>query len=69
MAGFLVAVIISDMSDEHRPTWYKTAKRAAALGLFAVLLITGIKIFMFTPRVPIPACGSMLMHSWFRAWA
>lgn len=59
LAGFLLAIILSDMEEEHQPTWYSWGKRGAALSLLALISICALKIAIFTPRLPIPNCGSL----------
>ncbi len=65
LAGFLVAVVMSEMPEQHRPEWYATAKGLCAAGLMAVVVGCGLKIALLTPHSPIPACGNigeMLRH-------
>lgn len=61
LGGFLLAILISDMEDRDKPTWYANVRAAAALGL--VLFVTGTlgKILFFSPHGPLPDC-SLLKH-------
>jgi len=56
IGGFLLAVLISDMKEEDRPSWYSEARIAAAIGLTLFLTGTLGKSLLFNPRTPIPNC-------------
>lgn len=51
LAGFLSAILISNMSDEHKPEWYSKARGLAALGLGSIVTLSALKIFLLTPHV------------------
>mmetsp|Transcript_50794 Transcript_50794/g.107790 ORF Transcript_50794/g.107790 Transcript_50794/m.107790 type:complete len:393 (+) Transcript_50794:199-1377(+) len=58
-AGFLLAIILADMDEEHRPSWYKNAKTMAK-GTTAFLIIGGLlKAITFGPDGPVPYCGTI----------
>jgi len=60
LGGWLMAVILADMQEEHQPAWYgkvKTmAKNCAALLICAALF----KAIIMGPEFPVPSCGSIL---------
>ena len=33
--GFLLAILLADMPEEHKPDWYDDCKRAAAMAMLA----------------------------------
>lgn len=51
LAGFLAAVLISDMPERHKPDWYGRARALCATGLGAIMLVSMLKIFILTPHV------------------
>jgi len=56
LGGFLLSIVISDMSEEDRPEWYPQARAAAALGL-CLFLAGGLgKVMIMNPHDPIPNC-------------
>jgi len=57
LGGFLTALIMADMKEEHKPEWYDASKRAAVVGLTALLLGCGGKILLHTPHAPLPDCS------------
>lgn len=60
LAGFLLAIILADMPDEHRPSWYNSAKTFAK-STTAILILAGLlKAVTFGPEGPVPFCGSIL---------
>merc|ERR1719188_2985553 len=60
LAGFLLAIILADMREEHQPEWYGKAK-STAKNMTALLVLLGlIKAITLGPDGPIPACGSIL---------
>lgn len=56
LGGFLLAIIISDMQEQHQPKWYGKARAAAVVTLFALCCICFGKAMLLTPRMPIPDC-------------
>merc|ERR1740121_879910 len=59
LGGFLLSVVISDMSEKDRPEWYPQARAAAALGL-CLFLAGGLgKVMLLSPHDPIPNCPSI----------
>merc|ERR1740117_1089310 len=59
LGGFLLSIIISDMREEDRPSWYGQARAAAAAAL-AIILVGGIsKHLLLGPRTPIPDCAGL----------
>merc|ERR1711957_438106 len=55
-AGFLLAIILADMREEHQPSFYGCAKSMAKWT--AALLIFGglLKVVTFGPDGPVPFC-------------
>lgn len=51
MAGFLAAVLISNMPERHKPEWFGKARALCAAGLGSIVVLTAIKIFLLTPHV------------------
>merc|ERR1719235_1118675 len=70
LGGFLLSILISDMTESDRPEWYPQVRAAAALGLCIFLTGSLSKIFIFGPRTPIPDCpfaqtfAAVLPASW-----
>lgn len=60
LAGFLLAIILANMQEEHQPSWYGSAKSGAKNA--AALLVLGclVKAITLGPSGPIPNCGSLL---------
>jgi len=59
LAGFLLAIILADMQEEHRPSWYGRAK-ATAKSTTALLILAGLlKAITLGPDGPVPFCGSL----------
>jgi len=60
LAGFLMAIILADMREEHQPPWYGKAKTMAKNS--AVLLTLGclIRTIALGPDGPIPYCGNLM---------
>mmetsp|Transcript_52562 Transcript_52562/g.122283 ORF Transcript_52562/g.122283 Transcript_52562/m.122283 type:complete len:485 (-) Transcript_52562:70-1524(-) len=62
LGGFLLAIVLADMREQHRPGWYSYARGVAALGL--LLFLTGglSRVLLFSPRDPIPNCPGLFPH-------
>jgi len=59
-AGFLMALILADMREEHQPSWYPQAKTAAK-NTTAILVFGALfKCIIMGNDGPIPYCGSIL---------
>ena len=56
IGGFLLAIIMADMHEDHRPEWYDQAKRFASLALLAVVSGCAAKIALLTPHATLPPC-------------
>jgi len=56
LAGFLLAIVISDMPEQHRPSWYGEARAGAAVGL-GMILTCGLAKIMTGYHDPIPPCS------------
>ena len=56
IGGFLLAVVVSDMPDQYKPVWYEAFKYWARVGLLGLVGGCALKIGVFTPRIPLPAC-------------
>jgi len=60
LAGFLAAVLISDMPERHKPEWYGRARALCATGLGTIMVLSMLKIFILTPHVgTITQCPSL----------
>lgn len=60
LAGFLLAIILADMREEHQPSWYGKAKTTAK-NVTTLLVLAGlIKAITLGPEGPIPYCGSLI---------
>jgi membrane associated rhomboid family serine protease len=60
LAGFLAAVLISNMPERHKPEWYGKARALCATGLGTVVLLAALKIFILTPHIStITQCPSL----------
>merc|ERR1740117_1077998 len=59
-AGFLMAIILSDMQEEHQPAWYAKAKTAAKNMAGLLILAALFKVIVLGPESPIPFCGNIL---------
>lgn len=51
LAGFLAAILISEMPERYKPEWYGKARALSAAGLGAIVSLCAIKIFLLTPHV------------------
>jgi membrane associated rhomboid family serine protease len=51
LAGFLAAVLISNMPERHKPEWYGKARALCATGLGTIVVLSALKIFLLTPHV------------------
>lgn len=51
VAGFLVAILASKMTDEYKPEWYSHARALASVGLSGLVLVCALKIGLFVPRL------------------
>jgi len=60
LAGFLMAIILADMREEHQPPWYQRAKSWAKNSTALIVLGGLIKVIAFGPDGPFPYCGSIL---------
>ena len=60
LAGFLVAVLLSDMPDQYKPVWYDEFKRLCKVALGAIVIGCAGKVFMLTPHGPLPQCGATI---------
>jgi len=59
VAGFLIAIVLADMQEEHRPEWYGKAKTSAKAATALVTLCGLLKVMTLTPGEPIPYCGTI----------
>ena len=59
LAGFLYAVVISDMPDQYKPEWYDSFKRSCKVALATIVTGCSAKLFLLTPHGPIPQCRSI----------
>lgn len=60
LAGFLLAVMLADMQEEHRPEWYGKAKTSAKNATALIIGLSLLKAITFGPDGPVPHCGSIL---------
>lgn len=59
LAGFLMAIILADMREEHQPAFYGKAKTIAKNVTPLIVLAGLIKAITLGPDGPIPLCGSL----------
>jgi len=59
-AGFLMALILADMQEEHQPAWYAKAKSAAKNVAGLLILAALFKTIVMGPDGPVPFCGNIL---------
>lgn len=59
LAGFLMAIILADMREEHRPEWYGRVKSMAKNATGFLIFMCLLKAIMLGPEGPIPFCGSI----------
>mmetsp|Transcript_14366 Transcript_14366/g.26148 ORF Transcript_14366/g.26148 Transcript_14366/m.26148 type:complete len:392 (+) Transcript_14366:90-1265(+) len=59
-AGFLMAIILADMREEHQPSWYGKAKTAAKNTAALMILVCLFKAITMGPDGPVPFCGNIL---------
>jgi membrane associated rhomboid family serine protease len=60
LAGFLMAMILADMREEHQPSWYAQAKTMAKQTTAFLVVAALFKVIALGPDGPIPFCGSIL---------
>jgi len=60
LAGFLMAIILADMREEHQPAWYQKAKTWAKNSTALIIAAGLIKVVALGPDGPFPYCGSIL---------
>jgi len=57
LGGFLLSIVISDMRDQDKPTWYGQVRVAAAIAL-VLFFVGGLgHVLLLGPRAPIPMCS------------
>jgi len=59
LAGFLIAIILADMQEEHQPEWYGKAKTSAKATTALITFCALLKVMTLTPGGPIPYCGTI----------
>ena len=57
LAGFLMAVSMSDMPEQYKPLWYDSFKKNCKFALAGLVVGCGAKIMLTTPHYPLPNCG------------
>jgi len=60
LGGWLMAIILADMQEEHQPAWYAKAKTAAKNTAALLILAALFKTIVLGPEGPIPICGNIL---------
>jgi len=60
LGGWLMAIILADMQEEHQPAWYAKAKTAAKNCAALLILAALFKCIVLGPESPIPFCGNIL---------
>lgn len=60
LAGFLMAIILADMREEHQPSWYSKAKTAAKNSAALLICVCLFKAITMGPDGPVPFCGNIL---------
>jgi len=59
LAGFLMAIMLADMQEEHQPSWYGKAKTVAKNSAALIVLAGLFRTIVIGPIGPIPYCGSL----------
>jgi len=59
LAGFLIAIVLADMQEEHQPEWYGKAKTSAKATTALITFCALLKVMTLTPGGPIPYCGTI----------
>jgi len=59
LAGFLLAVILADMQEEHQPPWYNKAKFTAKNVTALIVIVSLVRAITLGPDGPIPYCGTI----------
>lgn len=60
LAGWLIAMILADMEEQHQPPWYRKAKTFAKNCAALLVCAALFKVFVMAPDGPIPYCGSII---------
>jgi len=60
LAGFLLAVIMADLPEEHRPAWYDNFKTSVKIFTAFLVAASLFKAITLGPSSPVPFCGSLL---------
>merc|ERR1719253_2402142 len=60
LAGWLMAIILADMQEEHQPAWYAKAKTFAKNTTALLILAALFKVMVMGNDGPVPFCGSIL---------
>ena len=59
LAGFLLAIILADMQEEHQPPWYDKAKLTAKNITALIVIASLVRAITLGPDGPIPYCGTI----------
>ncbi|OLP84330.1 Rhomboid-like protease 3 [Symbiodinium microadriaticum] len=59
LAGFLLAIILADMQEEHQPAWYDKAKMTAKNITALIVIASLVRAITLGPDGPIPYCGTI----------
>lgn len=59
LAGFLLAIILADMPEDHRPAWYDKVKSTARNVTILLIAACLFKAFVLGPGGPVPNCGTL----------
>merc|ERR1711862_559903 len=54
LAGFLMALILADMREDHQPNWYARAKATAKNTAALLILAALFKVIVLGPEGPVP---------------
>jgi membrane associated rhomboid family serine protease len=60
LAGWLMAMILADMQEEHQPSWYGKAKTFAKNCTALLICAALFKVIVMGGDGPVPYCGSIL---------
>lgn len=60
LGGFLMAIWLADMREEHQPAWYFQAKTMARNSAALLIVASLFKAVTLGPEGPVPFCGTIL---------
>lgn len=60
LGGFLLGIVLAEMPEQNRPSWYSDARAAAVLGLLTFAGGGLGRVLLFNPTNPMPNCSLLL---------